>query len=239
LHPFVDGSFNRLFDGPTTTRPEGHLVVFSLRDLPDELKATGTLLTLDAIWRHVTNPARRRPRLVVVDEAWLLMQDRAGAEFLFRLAKASRKHWAGLTVATQDTADVLGTDLGKAVVANAATQVLLRQSTQAIDEVTRVFDLSAGERQFLLSADRGQGLLSTGATRVAFQGVASELEDALCTSSPAQLAEQDIDAGDGDDEEEDTAPGGNRDGWIDLDKSHPPDRRRRGRSSTYIALDPS
>lgn len=240
LHPFVDGSFNRLFDGPTTTRPEGHLVVFSLRDLPDELKATGTLLTLDAIWRHVTNPALRRPRLVVVDEAWLLMQDRAGAEFLFRLAKASRKHWAGLTVATQDTADVLGTDLGKAVVANAATQVLLRQSTQAIDEVTRVFDLSGGERQFLLSADRGQGLLSTGATRVAFQGVASELEDTLCTSSPAQLVEQEIDSGGGDDEEEeDTAPGGNRDGWIDLDKSHPSDRRRRGRNSTYVALDPS
>ncbi len=207
LHPFVDGSFNRLFDGPTTTRPEGHLVVFSLRELPDELKATGTLLTLDAIWRHVTHPALRRPRLVVVDEAWLLMQDRAGAEFLFRMAKASRKHWAGLTVATQDTADVLGTDLGRAVVANAGTQILLRQSTQAIDEVTRVFDLSAGERQFLLSADRGQGLLSTGTTRVAFQGVASELEDELCTSSPAQLAEQDATAGRGD-AEEDTAPGG-------------------------------
>ncbi len=215
LHPFVEGSFDRLFDGPTTTCPEGHLVVFSLRELPDELKAAGTLLTLDAIWRQVTNPALRRPRLVVVDEAWLLMQDRAGAEFLFRMAKASRKHWAGLTVATQDTADVLGTDLGKAVVANAATQVLLRQSSQAIDEVTRVFDLSAGERQFLLSADRGQGLLSTGTTRVAFQGVASELEDALCTSSPAQLTAQ------------------------DLDDRSPADRRRHAPDTGYVLLDPS
>ncbi|WP_219416945.1 VirB4 family type IV secretion system protein [Pseudonocardia nigra] len=242
LHPFVEGSFNRLFDGPTTTRPESHLVVFSLRDLPDELRATGTLLTLDAIWRQVANPALRQPRLVVVDEAWLLMQDRAGAEFLFRMAKASRKHWAGLTVATQDTADVLGTDLGRAVVANAATQILLRQSTQAIDEVTRVFDLSAGERQFLLSADRGQGLLSTGITRVAFQGAASELEDALCTSSPAQLAEQDGDLGGGD--EEDAAPDGGGDrraggGWIDLDKPRPPDRRRRRPDSAYVARDPS
>ena len=239
LHPFVDGSFNGLFDGPTTTRPEGHLVVFSLRELPDELKATGTLLTLDAIWRQVTNPALRRPRLVVVDEAWLLMQDRAGAEFLFRMAKASRKHWAGLTVATQDTADVLGTDLGKAVVANAATQILLRQSTQAIDEVTRVFDLSAGERQFLLSADRGQGLLSTGSTRVAFHAAASELEDSLATSSPAQLAEQDTDRH-GDHDDEDVASGGKRngDGWIDLDTSHRPDRRRRKPDSAYVSLDP-
>ncbi|WP_405657726.1 VirB4 family type IV secretion system protein [Streptomyces sp. NBC_00079] len=188
LHPFVQGAFSDLFAGPTTTRPEGHLVVFSLRDLADELKAIGTLLTLDAVWRRVSNPALRRPRLVVVDEAWLLMQEPAGAEFLFRMAKASRKHWAGLTVATQDTADVLATDLGKAVVANSATQILLRQAPQAIDEITRAFDLSEGERQFLLTADRGQGLLAAGTQRVAFQSIASPTEHYLVTTNPAELA---------------------------------------------------
>ncbi|MEV6242493.1 DUF87 domain-containing protein [Lentzea sp. NPDC051838] len=189
LHPYVTGAFSGLFSGPTSTRPEGHLVVFSLRDLADELKPIGTLLTLDAVWRQVSNPAIRRPRLVVVDEAWLLMKESAGAEFLFRMAKASRKHWAGLTVATQDTADVLGSDLGKAVVANAATQILLRQASQAMDEITRTFDLSMGERQFLLSADRGQGLLSTGTQRVAFQSIASPAEHYLVTSNPAETVE--------------------------------------------------
>ncbi|WP_410574483.1 VirB4 family type IV secretion system protein [Amycolatopsis sp. cmx-4-61] len=189
LHPYITGAFSGLFSGPTTTRPQGHLVVFSLRDLADELKPIGTLLTLDAVWRQVSNPAIRKPRLVVVDEAWLLMKEAAGAEFLFRMAKASRKHWAGLTVATQDTADVLGSDLGKAVVANAATQILLRQASQAIDEITRAFDLSMGERQFLLSADRGQGLLSTGTQRVAFQSIASPVEHHLVTSNPAEIAE--------------------------------------------------
>ncbi|CRK55158.1 TrsE-like protein [Alloactinosynnema sp. L-07] len=188
LHPFVEGAFKQLFDGPSSVNPEGHLVVFSLRDLPDELKGIGTLLTLDAVWRRVSNPAIRRPRLVVVDEAWLLMKEKSGAEFLFRMAKASRKHWAGLTVATQDTADVLGSDLGKAVVANAATQILLRQASQAIDEITTTFDLSAGERAFLLSADRGQGLLSAGTQRVAFQSIASPTEHYLVTSNPAELA---------------------------------------------------
>jgi len=188
LHPYVTGAFSGLFSGPTSTRPEGHLVVFSLRDLPDELKPIGTLLTLDAVWRQVSNPAIRKPRLVVVDEAWLLMKEPAGAEFLFRMAKASRKQWAGLTVATQDTADVLGSDLGKAVVANAATQILLRQASQAIDEICRTFDLSMGERQFLLSADRGQGLLSTGTQRVAFQSIASPVEHELVTSNPAEIA---------------------------------------------------
>ncbi|KOX19254.1 conjugal transfer protein TraC [Saccharothrix sp. NRRL B-16348] len=188
LHPYVEGAFKQLFDGPSSVNPEGHLVVFSLRDLPDEVKGIGTLLTLDAVWRRVSNPAIRRPRLVVVDEAWLLMKEPSGAEFLFRMAKASRKHWAGLTVATQDTADVLGSDLGKAVVANAATQILLRQASQAIDEITRTFDLSAGERAFLLSADRGQGLLSAGTQRVAFHAIASPTEHHLVTSDPAELA---------------------------------------------------
>jgi hypothetical protein len=140
--------------------------------------------------------------LVVVDEAWLLMKEPAGAEFLFRMAKASRKQWAGLTVAMQDTADVLGSDLGKAVVANAATQILLRQASQAIDEITRTFDLSMGERQFLLSADRGQGLLSTGTQRVAFQSVASPVEHELVTTDPKFLT---------------TLPDfGKNSGWIEL-----------------------
>jgi type IV secretory system conjugative DNA transfer VirD4/TraG family protein len=130
----------------------------------------------------------------VVDEAWLLMKQPAGAQFLFRMAKAARKHWTGLTVATQDTADVLSTDLGKAVVANAATQILLRQAPQAIDEITHTFDLSAGERQFLLSADQGQGLLSAGTQRVAFQSIASPTEHCLATSDPAELADYATDA---------------------------------------------
>ncbi|MEO3852757.1 DUF87 domain-containing protein [Streptomyces sp. B8F3] len=189
LHPYVHGAFNGLFNGPSTSRPEGHLVVFSLRDLPDELKTIGTLLTLDVVWRQVSNAAVRRPRLVVVDEAWLLMKDPAGADFLFRMAKASRKHWAGLTVATQDTADVLGTELGKAVVANAATQILLRQAPQAIEEIAATFNLSDGERQFLLAADRGQGLLSAGTQRVAFHAIASPAEHQLITTNPAELTE--------------------------------------------------
>ena len=189
LHPFVEGAFKQLFDGPTSVHPEGHLVVFSLRDLPDELKGIGTLLALDAVWRRVSNPAIRRPRLVVVDEAWLLMQDPPAREFLFRMAKARRKHWAGLTVATQDTADVLGTDLGKAVVANAATQILLRQAPQAIDEITQTFDLSAGERAVpALRRPRPGPAVGRARTGSRSRAIASPTEHDLVTSNPAELA---------------------------------------------------
>ena len=112
LHPFTDGAFAELFRQPTSTTPDSHLVVWSLRELPEPLRPVGTLLALDAIWTRVTDPADRWPRLVVVDEAWLLLQQPAGAQFLLRAAKSGRKHWAGLTIATQDTADVLGTELG-------------------------------------------------------------------------------------------------------------------------------
>nr|MDQ2877072.1 ATP-binding protein [Actinomycetota bacterium] len=178
-----------LFAGPTTTRPDGHLVVFSLRDVPDELRPVATLLALDAVWRQVADPDRRRRRLVVVDEAWLLMRDPEGARFLFRMAKASRKHWAGLAVVTQDAEDVLASDLGRAVIANAATQVLLRQAPQAIGLVAAEYGLSAGEQSLLLSAGRGEGLLACGpSARVSFQALASPAEHLLCTSSPEFLA---------------------------------------------------
>jgi type IV secretory pathway VirB4 component len=128
LVPFTEGTHSGMFTGPATTRPDGHLVVFSLRDVPGELKPVATMLALDTVWRQVSDPAGRRRRLVVVDEAWLLMRDPEGAKFLFRMAKAARKHWAGLAVVTQDAEDILSTDLGRAVISNAATQVLLRQA---------------------------------------------------------------------------------------------------------------
>ena len=189
LAPFVTGSWRGLFDGPSTARPAGHLTVYSLRDLPEELRPLGTLLTLDATWQRVSNPRDRRPRLVTVDEGWLLMQQPEGARWLFRLAKSARKHWAGLTVITQDAADVLGSPLGQAVVANAATQILMRQAPQAIAQVTEAFGLSAGERAFLLSAGRGQALLAAGSSRAGFEAVASPAEHRLITTDPAELAQ--------------------------------------------------
>jgi type IV secretory pathway VirB4 component len=188
LAPFTKGSHRGLFDGPSTVRSEGHLVVLSLRDLPEELKAAGTLLALDAAWRAVSAAGGFRRRLVVVDEAWLLMREPEGARFLFRMAKSARKRWCGLTVVTQDAADLLGSPLGQAVVSNAATQVLLRQAPQAIDALGEAFRLSEGEKAYLLGARRGEGLLVAGTERVAFQAVSSPFEHKACTSDPAELA---------------------------------------------------
>jgi type IV secretory pathway VirB4 component len=182
LHPYVAGSFKGLFDGPTTTAAEGHLVVYAIKDLPEELKPVGTLLILDAIWRTVSTANRTGTaarRLVLVDEAWLMLRAGLGAQFLFRLAKSARKYGAGLSVITQDAADVLATEVGRAVVSNAATQVLLRQAPQAINAVAEAFGLTDGEQAFLLSCARGDALLAAGSSRVAFHSLASDIEHDL------------------------------------------------------------
>jgi type IV secretory pathway VirB4 component len=194
LAPYVSGSHRGLFDGPSTTRPDGHLVVISLRELPDELKTVGTLLALDTLWRQVTNPTSRRPRLIVIDEAWLLMRQEQGARFVHRMAKSARKYWAGLCVVTQDAADLLAADLGKAVVANAATQLLMRPGAHAIDTITTAFRLSDGERAYLLAAQPGDALLVAGTQRVGFHVVASPAEHELATTNPAELATRETDA---------------------------------------------
>ncbi|GAA1961969.1 VirB4 family type IV secretion system protein [Kitasatospora viridis] len=187
LAPYVSGSHRQLFDGPSTQATGGHLTVFSLRAVPEELKGAATMLTLDAAWRAVTDARERRPRLVVIDEAWLLMREEQGARFLYRMAKSVRKRWAGLSVITQDAADLLATDLGRAVVANSATQVLLQQAPQAIGAVAESFGLSAGEAGFLLAAGQGQALLCAGpGRRAAFGCVASPAEHRLVSSDPRE-----------------------------------------------------
>jgi len=191
LGPYVTGSYRGLFEQPTSTHPDPHLLVLSLRDLPEELKPVGTLLALDTLWRHVTSQQHRRRRVVVVDEAWLLAQQPTGARFLARLAKSARKHWCALTVVTQDAGDLLQSELGQAVVANAATHLLLGQAPQAIDRLTSAFGLTEGERQLLLAARVGEGLLAgPGGQRAAFTAMASPAEHALVTSDPAELAAQ-------------------------------------------------
>lgn len=186
LAPWAGGSYSDLFAGPSTEDPDSHLTVWSLRHLPDEIRGVGTLLALEHIWRAIDRPSSPGGprRLVVVDEAWLLMRTGDGATFLYRMAKAARKRHAGLTLVTQDAADVLGSELGLATVSNAATQILLRQAPQAIHAVGQAFGLTDGEKRLLLAAQKGTGLLLSGTSRSRFEAIASPKEH-LLASGPA------------------------------------------------------
>lgn len=153
------------------------LEVWDLAAVPDELAPVVTLLVLDQIWRSLRPGGPRT--LVVVDEAWLMLRTGQGAAWLSRLAKSARKRNCGLAVVTQDAEDVTGSELGRTVIHNAATQVLMRQAAQAIDAITDAFKLTAAETALLGSARLGEGLLLGGGAHVAFRAIASPDEHRL------------------------------------------------------------
>lgn len=195
LSPYVTGSHSSLFSRPTSVRPDGHLVCFSLRGLPERMRAPALMLALDAIWRSLEGPLRRRT--VVVDEAWDVMRETSngrheapGARFLFTLAKKARKRWTGLTTLTQDPGDLLDSPLGQAVVNNACEHFLMRQSAQAIERVGDAFALTAGERRYLLTCPVGHGLLLANeqGQRIPLAVKASHAEHKVVTSNPAEIA---------------------------------------------------
>jgi hypothetical protein len=167
------------------TEPAGPLRVWDLSEVPEELAPVVTLCVLDQIWRSVRTDGQRR--LIVVDEAWTLLRQGRGADFLSRLAKSARKRLAGLAVITQDADDVLASDLGRTVVNNAATQLLMRQSPQALDAVAAACKLTGAERSLIASARVGEALLLSGETHVAFRAVASDTEHRLCLTGRSRF----------------------------------------------------
>jgi type IV secretory pathway VirB4 component len=179
LGPFTTGSHAGLFAAPSTHGLAGHLTVYTLEHLPEQLRPAAVLLVLSEVWRQALANDRQR-RLALIDEAWLLLNTPLAAELLFRLAKSARKHALGLELVSQDADDLLSSRLGTAVAANSATQVLMRQAPQALDAVADAFHLSAGEARFLATAPRGNALI-TGAdgTRTTVVSIADADEQEL------------------------------------------------------------
>jgi type IV secretory pathway VirB4 component len=185
LNKYVEGSFATLFNQPTNFSISGGLVVFSVRDLEESLRPIAIFTILNYIWNVVRSDLKRR--LMVVDEAWWMMQYEDSARFLYGLAKRARKYFLGLTIISQDVEDFLSNKYGKAVVSNSAMQVLLKQSTSSIDVVSAVFNLTEQEKYLLINAGVGEGLFFAGLNHVAIKVTASYTEDQIITTDPKQL----------------------------------------------------
>ena len=158
------------------------MVVFNIRDLEDELRPVAMYIVLNHIW-NITR-AQKKPRLLIVDEAWQLMQYEDSAKFLFSLAKRARKYYLGLTTITQDVEDFMSSKMGRAIVANSSMQLLLIQSASAVDVLSDVFKLTDEERKRLSNFPVGQGLFFAGQNHVHIQIVASDTEESLITTNP-------------------------------------------------------
>lgn len=187
LERYIKGSLAGIFDQRSNIDVKNNFTVFGIRDLEDKLRPIAMFIILDFIWNKIKKELKKR--VLIVDEAWYLMQYPDSAQFLYSIAKRARKYYLGLTTLTQDVEDFLASDYGKAIVTNSSIQILLKQHPAAMDNLTSVFYLSEGEKRLLLSANVGEGIFFAGANHVAIQVVASPEEHRLVTSKPAELLE--------------------------------------------------
>jgi type IV secretory pathway VirB4 component len=187
LKKFTEGTFSGLFNAPTNVEMKNQLVIYSVRDLEDELRPLAIYAIINYIWNVVRS--ERKKRILVIDEAWWLMQHEDSARFVFALVKRCRKYYLGVTTITQDVNDFLRSQYGQAIVTNSSMQLLLRQSPAAIDTIQKTFMLTDSEKYLLLESGPGEGIFFAGLKHAAIKVVASYTEDQLVTTNPQQLLE--------------------------------------------------
>lgn len=182
LRKYTTGTFAGIFSQQSNTEINNPMVVFNIRDLEDELRPVAMYIVLSHIWNIIRTEQKKR--MLIVDEAWQLMKYDDSANFLFSLAKRARKYFLGLTTITQDVEDFMGSKMGRAIVANSSMQILLKQSSSAVDVLSDVFKLTEEEKKRLANFPVGQGLFFAGQSHVHIQIEASPTEKQLITTTP-------------------------------------------------------
>ena len=188
LYRFTKGSFAGFVNRQTNINTKNRLIVFSIRDLEDELRPTAMYIILNFIWNLIRSELKKR--ILIIDEAWWMMKHEAGAIFLFSLVKRARKYFLGVTTITQDVEDFLNSAYGRPIITNSSLQILLKQSPAMIDLIQKTFNLTENEKNLLLEAEVGQGLFFAGPNHVAIQIIASYYEDGIITTRPEQILER-------------------------------------------------
>ena len=185
LRKYTSGTFAGIFSQQSNIDINNNMVVFNIRDLEDELRPVAMYIVLSHIW-NITRSYQKK-RMLIVDEAWQLMKYDDSANFLFSLAKRARKYHLGLTTITQDVEDFMGSKMGRAIVANSSMQLLLKQSSSAVDVLGDVFKLTEEERKRLANFPVGQGLFFAGQNHVHIQIIGSQTEQQLITTNPTAV----------------------------------------------------
>jgi len=185
LRKYTKGTYANFFNRPTNISMQKPFVVFGIRDMEDELRPMAMFIIMRYIWNTIRSELKKR--ILVVDEAWWLMQSEDGASFLYGVAKRARKYWLGLTTITQDVADFMKSAYGQPIITNSSLQILMKQSPATIDVVQKTFNLTDEEKYLLLEAEVGEGIFFAGQKHVAIKVVASYAEDQIITTSPEEV----------------------------------------------------
>ena len=191
LERWATGSLASLFAADGAPPLDRRMLVIGLAAVSDpEVRAVAQLAALGVLWDAVRRDLE--PKLVVVDEAWKVMRQASGAEFVEELARSARHYNAGLHLATQDIVEFLRSESGEPIVKQCDVRVLLGQAPDGADALARHFDLTPAERRALLHARPGEGLLFVGRSHAAFEAVVSGREYASLTTRPSDLRDPSI-----------------------------------------------
>ena len=185
LTKYTKGTWAGFINRPTNIDINKKFVVFSLRDMEDELKPIAMYIVTHYIWSAIRKELKKR--LLVIDEAWWMMKSEDTASFLLNVAKRGRKYYLGLATITQDVDDFLKSPYGTPIITNSSLQFLMKQSPTAIDRLQEVFNLTDEEKYLLLESDVGEGIFFAGLKHVAIKVIASYTEDQIITSDPSQI----------------------------------------------------
>ncbi|OHB05918.1 MAG: conjugal transfer protein TraC [Candidatus Zambryskibacteria bacterium RIFCSPLOWO2_01_FULL_47_14] len=185
LSKYTKGTWSGFINRPSNVDINRKFVVFSLRDMEDELKPIAMYIVTHYIWNSIRKELRKR--LLVIDEAWWMMKSEDTASFLMGLVKRGRKYYLGVATITQDVGDFLKSPYGVPIITNSSIQLLLKQSPATIDELQKTFNLTDEEKYLLLESDVGEGIFFAGLKHVAIKIIASYTEDQIITSDPGQV----------------------------------------------------
>jgi type IV secretory pathway VirB4 component len=183
---FTKGVYSSFFNQPSNIDVNKRLIVFGIRDMEDELRPMALFIVLRYIWKTITSELKKR--LLIVDEAWWLMQNEDGASFLFGTVKRARKYWLGVTTITQDVNDFMKSDYGQPIITNSSLAILLKQNTATIEMVKKTFNLTDEEKMVLLDTPVGEGIFFAGTKHILIKVIASYAEDQIITTAPEEVA---------------------------------------------------
>ncbi len=185
LNKFTKGTYAQFFNQPSNVSMDNKLVVFGIRDMEEELRPMAMFIIMRYIWNTIR--AKLKKRILVVDEAWWIMQSEDGSSFLYGICKRARKYWLGVTTITQDVSDFMKSSYGQPIITNSSLQFLMKQSPATIDVVKKTFNLTEEEKYMLLESAVGEGLFFAGMKHVALRVTASYAEEQIITTAPEEV----------------------------------------------------
>jgi len=187
LSMYAEGVFSFL-NTQTNINFDNNFVCFDIGGMPKQVKPVIMFLVLDYVYMKMRESLDRK--LLIIDEAWSLLSRTEDAGYIFEIVKTCRKFNLGLLLINQEVEGLLASEAGKSVLANTSYTLLMRQKPAVIEQVRETFHLSKPERDYLLTANVGEGILLVDDEHTEIKVMASEEEHKIITTNADEIMEQ-------------------------------------------------